>query len=230
MIIRGATDSMEVVLDTDSKTILITQKWHFDWRTDNENFGVTQWCYATEWTQRQKHSFMNRVEKHLMELWDSKAYAIINSSQGSAFSQTYVGIPFLIKLKIERVSCCPHWTVRVFKVPTIQEDDSYVNWSTKTIQLTSMSVVPHKYHYPIENHKPIKINFITVAHEFGHTVGDDPDFINTNEDEYYTNHPLAKDIFSIMNLGTQLRHRHFAYVRDLLQTMIPNVYFSIRMS
>ena len=61
--------------------------------------------------------------------------------------------------------------------------------------------------------------FRTVPHEFGHAVGGD--------DEYNTGSLHLADTTSIMNIGRELRQRHFRTILDEMNRMIPNTTFAV---
>ncbi len=65
-----------------------------------------------------------------------------------------------------------------------------------------------------------------VSHEFGHAIGNVPHEVN-HWDEYRKESPHYGDLYSIMNMGNELRNRHLDYLVRELNTMIPETTFTI---
>ncbi len=59
--------------------------------------------------------------------------------------------------------------------------------------------------------------FVASPHEFGHTM--------MAEDEYTVSSPSRRDLESIMNIGTQVRPRHYAFITQQLNLMMPGCRF-----
>jgi hypothetical protein len=58
---------------------------------------------------------------------------------------------------------------------------------------------------------------VISAHEFGHTLKAD--------DEYYPGDRRRADLTSIMNIGTEVRQRHYAFIVGQLNHMAPGCVF-----
>lgn len=213
MITRGETDHMEIALDTVSKEIYVTQRWKLNFIDD----------IVYPWTPEEKQYYRQEVKKNIYECWDSQAYAIVNSQRGSSFNREYGKIPFLIRIKLEFVETGQHWTVDIQKRATRERGDTTTNWLSRVIRISNLSIAP----YRIQKGQWMRE---AVVHEFGHALGNTKHIGDINAgDEYIMGHPLFGDKKSIMNRGKELRHRHFAHVRDILQKMFPNSFFCIRL-
>ena len=67
--------------------------------------------------------------------------------------------------------------------------------------------------------------FLAVPHEFGHAVGNSGAL--GRGDEYNAGSVHLADTTSIMNIGRELRRRHFRTILDEMNRMIPNTTFAV---
>lgn len=223
MIIRNATERMEVALDTEEKVVWVIQRWRCRFVSER---------YSDKWKEQEVRRFKQLTRDLIEGIWSKAAHIAIDSTTGTAFNERYGGTQFLVKVKIEFVEFGEHWSAVIYKNRS-SYDHGFVHWGSREIYLTKSAWV-----------NPTGVRGrdgefaacqIIVAHEFGHTFGNCPSISGNGErnqytgDEYEKDSPFYYDKCSIMNIGSELRTRHFAYLRDLLQSMVPGSRFSVRL-
>lgn len=219
MRVFGETDRMNVMLDTDLKQIVVTQKWKFDWRRK-----LKDWANEN-WNERNKDRFKREAIEVIQRMWSSKVYATITGN--SPFAQAYSDMQFTVRISIEETFSTGHWNVVVYKTPRAQPQRAYVSWHSKTIRLTTEDVQNNPRTIVNKQKQPVGVTKqYGVAHEFGHALGNIAAY-NTG-DEYPSNSPYFDDFDSIMNIGNEVRHRHYGYVTQLLEKMLPETKFDIK--
>lgn len=219
MRVFGETDRMNVMLDTDLKQIVVTQKWKFDWRRKLKDLA------NANWNERNKDKFKREAVEAIQRMWSSKVYVTISGN--SAFAQAYSEMQFIVRISIEETFSKGHWDVIVYKTHPSENQGAYVSWYNKTIRLTSEDVlnVPRTIFDRQKQYSGLTKQY-GIAHEFGHAMGNVKAY-NTG-DEYYRDSPHFDDFESIMNLGNEVRHRHYGYVIQLLEKMLPETKFEIK--
>ncbi len=128
-----------------------------------------------------------------------------------------------INLDIRRVTAKEHWRVHVMKITPSSFRRSNILWATRTINLDTNDFNTRTNCVGTSR---ICRSQVPVAHEFGHAVGNTA--VLARGDEYQTSSPHVNDHASIMNIGSQLRDRHFQTIIDELNKMIPGTTFSVR--
>lgn len=242
----GETRWMDVILDTDSMEITVVQRWKYHFES------VTGY----DWTEKFKGVIKTGVKDLIYTCWNQKAYAIVNTNKGNSFNQLYGKKTFTINFKIESVTCGEHWNVIIVKNhPDSQVNSTGVEWEARRIYLNDFDFCPSRGYAAYVKNQQVYTKTrdqCAVAHEFGHAIGNNGTEYYTG-DEYvdvskehaiinsdgfahypiehvkYPNRELYGDIDSMMNVGNEVRHRHFAFIRDMLQEMLPGSYFSIRL-
>lgn len=213
-ILTTKTGRMDITLDLSSRYIFVQQKWKYKWLTD------PNYPNLSPWTTQEKRDFHNRSDIMIWKLWSSKAYAFMTGK--SSFAQQYKGIRFKINIDIKWVVRAEkeHWKVDVYKIPPGEFRGSQVSWAGKYIILDS------------EDNKPrgdlAAPNQVPVTHELGHTFRD---LSTTNLgilDEYPASSLHYIDKQSIMNAGTEIRSRHFEYLKSKLNLLLPAASFDIK--
>lgn len=215
MRIYGKTEQMEIMLDTDDSKIQITQRWKCNFTTAENHHG--------QWDDDEKREYRRRVRDILDNIWGRTAYAIVMPNPDSKFSSVFERQKFTFKPKIEFTNYGHDWEVEVLKFDSFKRD-SWVNWAERKIQLTNFGVVKDRYGVLASFTDP-KADRWAVAHEYGHTIGN-VDAFGTG-DEYRPQSPAYRDYVSVMNLGSQVRTRHFQHIRGILHEMCPGVKFDI---
>jgi hypothetical protein len=72
---------------------------------------------------------------------------------------------------------------------------------------------------------PFRLTQKNIAHEFGHTLGNVVSIKNMHGDEYKPKSSYYSDVSSLMNLGMELKARHFDYIVKEINTIMPNTHF-----
>lgn len=213
------SDRMDIVLDTEKKEIIVTQKWKYIWQTPSQQ-------YVSDWQPDEQDKFLLDTRDLIQRFWNDKIYFTAKSVQGkkSAFADNYAGTKFNVRVDIQKVISREHWTVFVQKVWQGSTLKPIVRWNQREITLTSRDTrevavdLPDKSAYNIQ---------YTVAHEFGHALGNVGYAKEARGDEYVLGHPFFHDTDSIMCIGNEVRRRHYRYLRARLQRMLPDTLFDM---
>lgn len=203
-----------IIKPTDGK-IIIQQKWNYSWPHSSSQ---------SPWTESEKNAFHLAAEEQIQSVWSNNA--VVSVSGNSSFAKKYKTKDFTLLVDIRRVVAEEHWRVHVTKVSNsiAPNAGSVVHWGKRYIKLNSRSITPIKRRYG-----PYPVKQKIVAHEFGHTVYHLIYRGNIGRtDEYLNNHRHIADRASIMNMGSQLRNRHYRNVIDTLSDMIPDTTFSLK--
>ena len=201
------TDRMDIIIEPYRQTILVQQRWMYQWNTD------------TSWSYDEKRTFHNKADQLIWQNWSGHFKVRVEGK--SDFAQSYTHKDFTVNFDIKWVLSNPHWEVFVRKIPPGDFHTSSVRWGARQIQLDTEDLVVvartkngNSYHqYP-------------VAHEFGHAAGNSI-YATTHGDEYGSSSPYYEDRSSIMNVGSELRIRHADYLIQELDKMVPETSFSI---
>jgi hypothetical protein len=130
-----------------------------------------------------------------------------------------------VEFDIRWVLRAGQWTVHVTKIhPGGASPRSYVDFSTRSIYLDTLDVVPHAVVNDAQESRP---RFYTIPHEFGHTLPDHAGSATPVDDEYNAGHAFLADTDSLMNIGTQVRARHIQAVVDELNLMRADLRFAV---
>lgn len=243
----GETKWMDVILDTDTMEITVVQRWKY----------IFESVTGYDWTENAKKIVRSGIKDLIYMCWNEKAYAIVNTNQGNSFNRSYGKKEFNINFKVETVTCGEHWNVIVVKNnPDSSANSTGVEWEGRRIYLNDFDLYSNRGYSAYARHGIIYTKVrdqCAVAHEFGHAIGNngtefytgdeyveiDPQHIIIEEDGFaqydfkhltFKNRARHEDAESMMNVGNEIRHRHFAFIRDVLQEMFPGSYFSIRLS
>ena len=210
------TDRMDITWDLSSGYIFVQQKWRYNWINES---GVTPW------TLEEKRDFHNRADKLIWDLWSSQAYAMITSN--SKLAKHYRNTKFKINVDIKWVigKESEHWTVNVTK----RNHGTNINWIAREIQLYS-SVSINSYGRQGVVDPTMRYAQVGVTHEFGHTLGNSEYALDSSQPAYpmhgdeYKGRGLSKykDDASIMSVGSNIRQRHFDYLKIQLENLINN--------
>jgi hypothetical protein len=203
----------DININTIANDILIIQRWKYNWLANG----------FSNWTHAEKKKMHEAFEKEMIQVWNQKAR--VKPSGNSLFVKKHKQSVFKIAFDIQWVTSFAHWEVEVKKVaPKDHKNRPHVDWINQKILLYTSDVddVPKQL-------KPL-ITQKNIAHEFGHTLGNASGVPNMHYDEY-RNNQYNRDFFSdktsLMNLGMELRVRHFDYVIREINTIIPDTQFTL---
>lgn len=216
MRLRGKTDRMEVVLDTEASTVTVIQRWKCNFLT---------YTSREQWQEEEMRNFRRQIHRVIDEVWGSKAY-VYPLPEDNRFYEQYSNKTFIIKVKIEFVRDFEDWSVDIYKArPNELEDwnDAHVDWANKKIRLTSHATTEYK-NKPLESSTSPGSRYWIAAHEFGHAMG----YVGPFADEYTPGNPQRFDTLSVMNIGSEVRKRHFETVCSILDSLSDNK-FGFRM-
>jgi len=202
----------DIDIDTITGQVFLQQKWNYTWLL---GAGVSAW------TSAEKTDFHNRADTHIWAAWSNRATLSVTGTSAFALRHSSAGVP--INLDIRRVTANEHWDVKVKKILPAAFERSNIVWSTRKINLDTndFNTRTNCRGTPRVCHKQIP-----VAHEFGHAAGNTA--VLGRGDEYKASSPHVNDHSSIMNVGSQLKSRHFQTILDELNLMIPGATFTVK--
>lgn len=203
------TNRCTIRLDDTGAEVLIIQRWQYVWTVRPPLPG---------WTPTERQTFQVRAEEAIRASWSN--HARVKAAGTSEFAKKLNGTEIPIRIDIVQVAAKPHWTVSVQKVPADAFVTSAVVWNNRTITLDTNDLKWRN----AANGEP-GMNQLPIAHEFGHAFGNTS--VLGRGDEYRADSPYVADTASIINRGNALRGRHFTYIVDELNQMLPNTTFVV---
>lgn len=190
-------------LDTTQGRVFLQLRWRYVWRVQPP---------LLPWTVQERRAFHRACDRAIWAAWSNRV--TLGVAGRSEFARRFHARGVTINLDVRWVTSDEHWVVTATKIPAGQFARSSVRWAARTITLDSNDATPRRS------------GQVPVAHEFGHAVG------NTRTmrrgDEYPAHSPHNADARSMMNVGTELRRRHFRTIIEELNQMIPDTTFSVR--
>ncbi|HZH01161.1 MAG TPA: hypothetical protein VEY32_08770 [Flavisolibacter sp.] len=210
--ITKKTAYFDIDINSDSKNILIIQKWKYEWLANG----------FSSWTHEERQKMHKSFERVIDGTWSNNAKVKISGN--SKYAELYQKETFSVTFDVQWITGTPfHFKVEVRKVaPKDYSNIPNVQWSRNLIQLYSIDTTALA-----KVGAPAGIKQKNVAHEFGHAIGNTSGIRGMHADEYKTSSPYFEEKSSIMNVGMQLKKRHFDYLQTELNTMIPNTRFTI---
>jgi hypothetical protein len=193
--------------------VFFQQRWKYTWQVRTP---------LLDWTLAEKRAFHRQVDLQIWASWSNKVTLSVTGT--SDFARRFAGTPLPINLDVRWVLKDEHWNVTAWKVPDSEKPHNSVNWSGRTILLHTSKL---KAYEACNNATPkvCSVGFKSVPHEFGHAVG------NTSTlgrgDEYASTSPHLADSDSIVNIGKELRARHFTTMLEEMNKMLPNTTFAV---
>ncbi len=197
----GVVDIVE-----DEGRVFFQQRWAYTWSVVPP---------LTLWSLAEQRDFHNLVDRQIWGSWSNRVQ--LNVAGATPFARRYLGSGVSINFDVRRVTKDEHWNVAAWKQTGFQR--SWVDFANRKMTLYANDTAPRG---ACNNSVPAvcQPGFRTMPHEFGHAIGPD--------DEYTTTSPHLADTNSLLNIGTQLRDRHFDLVLTELNRMIPGCTFSVR--
>lgn len=190
-------------VDTSVARVFTVQRWQYRWLVAGGQ---------PLWRQREKAHFHRQADLMVWNIWSNRATFRVAGTSDFArrFRNTQIPVNFDIQWVLETA----HWTVDVLKVaPGTMTHPTRVEWNARTIHLCTEDFETTRHAGGI------------IAHEFGHSMG------NTGQlgrgDEYRPSSPHHGDSASVINVGRELRARHFRTLIEDLNLMIADTRWSV---
>lgn len=192
--------------------IFFQQRWQYRWLTA---------AGQPAWTLREKREFHASVDRDIWRSWSNKV-----KLRASGRHRVADGRDWPMNLDVRWVTSGGQWTVSVTKLaPGTRSPTSSVLWASRRITLDTGDFTPHAACTSAAT--PVcRDNFRTVPHEVGHAFGNTSTLGRGHE--YVASSPHLADTASVMNIGTELRARHFRTILDEMNGMIPRVTWTVR--
>lgn len=201
--VKRNTDWCLLDIDTEVGRVFFQQRWTYQWISPP---GQTKWTYP------EKLRFHTRADKMIWGVWSNRVTLIAQGT--SEFAKKFKGKRIPINLDAKWELSKPHWTVEVRKVPKgFMDHPTRVEWHQRRIFLCTEDFETDRHAGGI------------VPHEFGHSIGNS--WVFKRGDEYKKSSPHFADKASVINVGRQLRSRHFRTMLPELDAMIPGTKFKV---
>ncbi len=201
---------MDIYIEPDRNTIVIRQRWKYNWLTSGK---VKPWSYV------QKRDWHNKADTLIWNSWGNGYEAISVSMDGTQANKYLHRKIFKIEFDIEWVLSHEHWLANVTRVPAGTYYRSNVDTTNHIVNVITSDLKSEN----IDSKKP-DIRFTTFKHEYGHTFyyTDDygKDYGNTVDG------PYIADLRGMMNIGEELRTRYVRDINTILNSMIPQIKFA----
>jgi len=208
------TDRMDIHVEEYRNTILIQQKWKYNWLNQ---VGTSPWTYL------EKKEFHHQADMLIWNSWGGHFKLKVRGT--SDFVKNHGLNIFTVNFDLKWVLSSTHWDVDVTKLPVGYSGNptSSVSWANRRINLDTKDVLMRN-----RSGRGQSYNQYPVVHEYGHSVGNSI-YATTgmHGDEYKSTSLFYADKISVMNIGNQLRQRHLDYLISELNQMIPNTEFYV---
>ncbi len=199
-------------IDTAGGRIFFQQRWKYNWAVQPP---------LSFWTYKEKKEFHDNIDRRVWSIWSDHVHFKVQGS--SAFAKRFQGKSIPINFDIRWVLANEHWNVTVWKIPANRFRTSSISWTSRQITLDTND---YKIRTICDSATPsVCTNQVPIAHEFGHSAGNTA--VLNRGDEYKTSSSYINDKSSIMNVGSQLRNRHFRTIIEEMNKMIPGSIFSV---
>ena len=223
--ITRSLNRWDIKVDTKKGEVLVEQRWKYAWLLKSG---------ASNWTYDEKRKFHKTLDELIWSSWSNRVKLRVRGTD--AFCRKFAGRDIPLNVDVRWVSSTQsnqHWDVSVWKNAPADpvQTDNEVDFHHGTIKLfTNSAFLPRQ----ATNGLGVKRQgFTSAKHEFGHTLGYAVYPTKRNSycsDEYHRNPQcgiLCHDTNSIMNIGSEVRARHFHFIIPELNKMIPNCTFEI---
>lgn len=192
--------------------VFFQQRWKYSWQIE---------APLLAWTQDEKQAFHAEVDRQIWRSWSNRVKLSVTGT--SSFARRFSGRRLPMNLDVRWVRSDEQWNVTAWKSGVFQRGS--IDWGTKSVTLFT-SDMTERGACTSATPAVCTTGFRTVPHEFGHAVG------NTSAlgrgDEYNSGSPHLADTASILNIGTELRRRHFRTILEEMNRMIPNTTFAVQ--
>ena len=203
----------DITIDTKRGTITLLQRWQYvAWELGSRAPKFN----PTPWTEAEKANFHKIAVSQILAAWTPNVR--FKPTGKNPFLKKFANTGFKFEIDIRRVHANPHWKVTVRKLPPISKFRSNVDWGAKKLTITA-NTQPVTHKRPQRRDQfghtipPVVTQQLTAPHEFGHMMGPTLDEYNRGDGAY----PDAK---SIMNIGSEIRRRHFFHLDKVLDEMV----------
>jgi hypothetical protein len=202
---------IEINLDTGG--ILVQERWKFHWRVRDG---------LRDWTDQEKSSFQLRADRAIWGMWSGRA--TLSAVGGSDFARRHAGRRLPVNFDIQPCTSQEHWNVTVWMIAPREFRQSSVNWTARRITLDINDFDTRRSCQGTGAARQCSTQ-VPITHEFGHSVGNTS--VLSRGDEYRSSSAHSADRDSMLNVGDQLRVRHFQTLIEELNQIWPGTRFSV---
>jgi len=196
--------------------VFFQQRWKYAWQVKAVSPALPAW------TLTEKRTFHRQVDQQIWASWSNKVTLRVLGT--SDFAKKFGSKKMPMNLDVRWVLKDEHWNVTAWKNPAADMPHNSVNWTARTIELWTSKLKPYEA-CTGATPKVCSVGFKSVPHEFGHAIGNTS--VLGRGDEYASNSPHLADTTSILNIGRELRKRHFRTLLEEMNKMIPDTTFEV---
>jgi len=192
--------------------VFFQQRWKYQWLVSSGE---------SAWTLKEKREFHAHVDKYVWASWSNRVRL-----KASGKSEWETGGTWPINLDVRWVLQEPHWTVEVTKVAAGTDGVGEVFWDDRRITLNTGDLVAYQACTDQTGADQVcSAKFVSVPHEFGHAIGNTA--VLDRGDEYRKDSPHLADTKSLLNIGKELRTRHFTTILEEMNKMVSGVTWAV---
>lgn len=208
----------DLILNLHRGNITVQQKWKYEWVVPTASTGQKLF---PPWTLKEKRAFHQSCDESIWEYWSHRFFLCVDGD--GSFARKFKDKPLPLNFDVRWVTAQEHYTCYATK-----GDHRYLPIhnrefvSGRKIYLAADSNemrFNNKLRGGINANTPQGMQNPT-AHEFGHSMG-------LNPDEYKPVSVHYDDLNSMMHSGWALRGRHIKRVMDQLNGLTKDMFFSI---
>lgn len=234
------TEHGKIYVDTSTGDINFIQRWKYRFLQDE--IWSPHHQKASAWTDQEELDFHYAAVCLIWSYWNShptlntgtsdallnniasllnadSAHLKVTVSGSGDFAKRFFGKDLFINFDVVISVTRPHYNVTVRKMLPGRQNAFRSNVTGIWLNLAKTDIEKVSV-AQIGPGGATSNDFYTTPHEFGHTVGYDTD-------EYQRFAARRSDVQSIMNIGKQIRPRHFAFIIQQLNAMFPRTTFLI---
>lgn len=193
--------------------VFFQQRWKYTWQVTPP---------LLDWSVDEKRKFHTEVDRQIWASWSNRVQLSVTGT--SDFAKRFATTKLPMNLDVRWVLQGEHWDVTAVKVDESNMPHNFVEWAARKIRLHTSKL---KAYNACTNGTPqvCSSGFKSVPHEAGHAFGNSSTL--GRGDEYASTSPHLADTDSILNIGTDLRKRHFRTILEEMNKMIPNTTFAV---
>lgn len=196
--------------------VFFQQRWKYAWQVKASEPKLP------DWSLNEKRDFHREVDRQIWASWSNKVTLSVTGT--SDFAKKFAATKLPMNLDVRLVIKDEHWNVTALKVPASEMPHNSVSWTARTIKLHTSKLKPYEA-CTSATPKVCSVGFRSVPHEFGHAVGNTS--VLGRGDEYASSSPHLADTNSILNIGKELRERHFRSILEEMNKMIKDTTFAV---
>jgi len=195
------TDTMDIYIEPKRKTIVVRQRWKYNWLNDRN---------TSPWTYMERRDWHNKADSIIWNQWGNKFIMLAVVLEPTDANKYLHRMEFNLEFDIQWVTSNEHWTVNVTKVKPGKKLMS----GTKLNKITNENTIYLEYNDLKLKYTDLGNHQTTLKHEFGHTIYVDDEYGEDYGQDF--DGPYVEDRHALMNLGNELRARYIYDLKNII--------------